>query len=100
MNDRKLNQLFRAARQDQPPVADADFEARVLRALRQPEAGTESGSVSLWEQLSGLFPRVAGVAAMVIVLCVALDYGLSSRATADLTDDLTELSEQWLFAAN
>lgn len=100
MKDRTLNQLFRAAAKDTPPGAAPGFEQLVLAAIREPEVRPETDAGSLFEQLSRLFPRIAGAAAVVMVLCVAADYGLASRAPADLTDSLTELSEQWLFAAN
>ena len=100
MNDRKLNQLFRAARQEAPPPPAPGFEHLVLAAIRQPAPSHEVESSSLLEQLGNLFPRMALAAAVVIAACVVADYGLSVQARADLTDNLTELSEQWLFAAN
>lgn len=100
MKDRKLNQLFRAAAKDTPPGAAPGFENLVLAAIREPAVRRETEAGSLLEQLSRLFPRIAVSTAVVIVLCVAADYGLARRAPADLTDSLTELSEQWLFAAN
>lgn len=100
MNGRKLNQLFRAARSDTPPAAAPGFENLVLAALRQPGGAPVPDEVSWFDQLGNWFPRLAMGAALVVVLCVTADYGLSAMAAADLTDSLTELSEQWLFAAN
>jgi hypothetical protein len=100
MNDRKLNQLLRAARKETPCSPAPGFENLVLAALRQPGVTSTTGDVPLFDQLGAWFPRLAAAAALLIVLCVAADFGLAAYAAADLTDSLTELSEQWLFAAN
>lgn len=100
MNDRKLNQLFRAARRDAPPVPEPGFDNLVLAALRRSGEASVPAKISWFEQLGAWLPRLAGAAALSIALCVAADYGLTALAAADLTDSLTELSEQWLFAAN
>ena len=100
MNDKKLNQLFRAAQPAPPPAPGPGFEQRVLAAIRQAPRRREAGAASLWDQLGALFPQLAGAAAVVVALCVALDFGLAAFAQSDLTDSLAELSEQWLFAVN
>lgn len=100
MNNDKLNQLFRAARQDVPPAAGPGFENLVLAAARRPMIGRADAPASLADQLGDLFPKLAWAAALLIALCVAADLGLAAHTQVDLTDSFTELSEQWLFAAN
>lgn len=98
MNDRKLQKLFQAARRQPAPEPPADFAGDVLRAARQtsPTPGTQG--YSLFDQLNGLFPRVAIAAAAVVLLCAALEYtdnsstpddaGLSGMAPALVPDDI------------
>ena len=90
--------VSQSAVSQQISALEAEVGVPLLVRLRGGPQLTEAGS--LLEQLSRLFPRIAVSTAVVIVLCVAADYGLARRAPADLTDSLTELSEQWLFAAN
>jgi len=67
-----------------------------MRAVRREpmEQGT-----SLFEQLSALLPRLAAGAAMVIALCAAADFCLSNFIQPDLTSGLSQLADEWLFAA-
>jgi len=96
MNAKKLNQLFAAARKEPAPVPAPDFAADVLRAVRR-EPETESQKpFSVFDQLNLLFPRLALAAVVVIVLCVAADYGLAA-AGGPGTDDGTEPAAQFLF---
>ena len=94
MNERKLNKLFEAARNEMPPAPSDNFEARVRRAIcRLPE----SEENSLTDQLNFLFPRLAFAAVAVIVVCVAGEWVLN---LPDLTEGVAQISDQWLFAAN
>lgn len=98
MNDRKLQKLFQAARRQPAPEPPADFAGDVLRAARQTSATPGAQGYSLFDQLNGLFPRVAIAAAAVVLLCAALEYtdnsstpddaGLSGMAPALVPDDI------------
>ncbi len=94
MNDDKLKQLFGAAGKEVPPPPPPGFEVRVTRSIgrRPPDE-----SISLWEQLERLFPRVALASLLLAGLCVLGDY---ARPTPELANDLDTLSVQWLFAGN
>ena len=95
MNEHKLQRLVSAVRAEPAPVLSPGFETRVMRALRN-EDRAEPGSLS--DQLGELFPRLALAAALVIGLCVAADLCLSTLAPMDLSESVTQVSEQWLFA--
>jgi hypothetical protein len=95
MNDRKLKQLFASARREIAPAPPEDFPADVLRAIRrEPPAAPET--VSIFDQLNLWFPRIALAASAVIVLCVALDFGLTAAGVPSLSDGAAQLSAQWL----
>ncbi len=98
MNEKKLQQLFRAARTETPPAAEVGFENLVLSAIRREPRGATEGS-SLFDQLGALFPRLAWAAALVVVLCVAADFGLGALGVPGLTDGVAQISDQWLFTA-
>lgn len=95
MNEKKLKQLFESARKETAPVPPMDFAADVLRAVcREPQARpAEAGS--LFDQLNFLFPRLAIASAVVIVLCVAADFGLTSAGLPELDDGAAQLSSQF-----
>ena len=96
MNENKLKQLFEAARNEPAPAPPEDFAADVLRAVhREPVAG-RGEAVSIFDQLSRLFPRIALAAVAIIVLCVAADFGLTAAGLPDLGDGLSQISAQWL----
>jgi hypothetical protein len=97
MNEHDLKKLMDAARRETPPAPPADFAARMMTAVRREPRATP---VTLWEQLDRLFPRLAFAAAAVIAVCVAADLCQSALYPSNLTTDLDEISEQWLFAAN
>lgn len=94
MNDRKLRKLFEAARSEPQPTPSADFAAEALRAIRR---GRWPQPPSLFDELNALFPRLAWSAAVVIALCVAVDLLIP---TTSLSEDVAQVSEQWLFADN
>ncbi len=96
MNDRKLKQLFAAARKETAPAPPTDFTTDVLRALRrEPPAGAPE-SISVFDQLNLWFPRLTLVASSVIVLCCVLNYGLTAAGIPSLSDGVSQLSAQWL----
>ena len=95
MNRTKLKQLFARARNDRPPAPPVDFVEDVLSAIRRAPADAPE-NVSFFDQLNLLFPRIALAASAVIVLCVALDYGLTAAGIPSLGDGAAQLSAQWL----
>jgi hypothetical protein len=92
---RKLERLFRSARNEIVPPAGEDFAGAVMRAIRrerQPEP------FSLSDQLANLFPRLATAAALMIAVCVVADYCLSNFLQSDLSSSTAEMTQEWLFA--
>ena len=96
MNKHKLNQLFELARNEHAPLPPEDFAADVLRAVHREPRGTMAEALSIFDQLNLLFPRIALAAAAVIVLCVAVDFGLTAAGMPGLGDSLSQISAQWL----
>jgi hypothetical protein len=97
MNDDRLKKLFALARTETPPSAPEGFDARVLAAVRRER---RAAPVSVWEQIGALFPRLAVGAALVIALCLAAEFCWSAMQPSSLAAEVSELSDQWLFAAN
>ena len=100
MNENKLKKLFEAARKETPPMPPVDFDGDVMRAIRNERRAPRTEASSMFDTLGVLFPRIATAAALVIVLCVAADFGLSAANGPDLSDGIVAISEQWLFAVN
>lgn len=101
MNDRKLKQLFHAARRSPAPAPGEGFDQLVMRAIRseaQREATRPPAANSFCDQLNRLFPRLACAAVLVIAACGAVEWS-SASTNASLTDSIAQISEQWLFAA-
>lgn len=96
MNKRKLNRLFELARNEPAPAPPEDFAADVLRAVRREPRGAMAEALSIFDQLNLLFPRIALAAVAVIVLCVAVDFGLTAAGIPGLGDGLSQISAQWL----
>jgi hypothetical protein len=96
MNSEKLGQLFRAARDETPSTPAEDFDLRVLQQIRRNPAREE---LSVFDQLTAWFPRIALAAAAMIALCVASEF-IFSREVPSLADSASQLSEQWVFAEN
>ena len=98
MNDKKLKQLFDSERNEVAPAPSAEFAADVLRAVRR-EPPLQPESFSIFDQLNFLFPRLALAAAVVIVLCVAADFGLTAAGLPDVGDGAAQATAQFLFNA-
>lgn len=98
MSTNKLNRIFKLARCAQAPAPSSDFENNVMRAIRREPPGR--GASSLLDELGYLFPRLAWLAAAVIVLCLAADFGLGSAGGPDLDDGVSQVSEHWLFTSD
>ena len=96
MNKRKLNRLFELARGEPAPVPREDFVADVLRAVRREPPVMAPEPLTISDQLNRLFPRLVFAAALVIVLCVAADFGLTAAGMPGLRDGLSQISAQWL----
>ncbi len=97
MNEHKLKSLFRAARKAPAPELAPGFDHRVMGALEREELAQP---VPWTEQLEQWWARVAFGAALVIALCVVVDFGLAGATHIDLSSSLAEVSEQWLFATD
>jgi hypothetical protein len=97
MNEKKLKQLFAAARQEPAPAPAPDFAADVVRAVRQEPPSKLIERFSIFDQLNRWFPRVALAAAAVIILCVAADYGLTAAGLPELNDSVSQASSQLFF---
>jgi len=99
INEKKLDQLFSAARAETPPTPETGFENLVLSAIRREPRGASAPN-SVLDQLGALFPRLAWVVALVVALSLAADFGLSALGVPDLTDGVAQISDQWLFTSN
>jgi hypothetical protein len=96
MNDKKLNQLFAAARKE-PPVPPSDgFDLRMLRAVRSESRPAQPDVLSWMELLNAWFPRLAWASVAVIALSIAVDYGLTATGTPGLNEGVSRISAQWL----
>jgi len=95
MNKRKLNRLFELARTKAAPVPPDEFAADVLRAVRREPPGVVSGALTVSDPLNRWFPRIAFAAAMIIVLCLAVDFGLTAAGMPGLGDEVSQISAQW-----
>jgi hypothetical protein len=91
---KKLDLLFKAARNEPPPLPPPGFDAQVVRALPLPH----SKPVSVFEQLDAWFPRLAFASALLIGACLLADTWSSGFGQSNLTSDVAQLSDQWLFA--
>jgi hypothetical protein len=100
MNEQKLKKLFAAAQNETAPAPSADFAADVLRAVRLEKQIPSPEAFSIFDQLNQLFPKLAWVSATVIVLGVAADFGLTAAGIPNLSDGVSQISSQWLFAGN
>jgi hypothetical protein len=97
MNGQKLKRLFEAVRRESAPLPPEDFATRVARAVRREPAWNRD---SMWEQLAGLFPKLACAAVLVIGICIASDFLLTAFHLPDLSEGVAQLSDQWLFDGN
>jgi hypothetical protein len=95
MNDKKLNQLFAAARRETPPVVPAGFAERVQRGLGQSSASTTT-VVSFWDQLNHNFARYAVAAAAMIMLCAAVELSQSFSHDPSIDDDVNQICSDWM----
>jgi hypothetical protein len=100
MNRQKLKKLLVAARNEAAPAPSPDFAADVLRAVRLEKQFAFAETVSVFDRLNQLFPKLAWAAVTVIMLGVAVDFGLTVTGLPDLREGVSQISSQWLFAGN
>ena len=93
MNERKLNKLFNAARNEPPPATPHDLDIRVTRQIH---GEPSPPAVSFVEQLNALFPKLAFAALMMIALCVAGDFFFTALGATDVDEGVARISDQWL----
>ena len=86
MNDRKLRQLFGAAKKETPPAPEDGFDALVMQQIRRNPARAE---LTITDVLGMWYPRLALAAAAVIALCLVSEI-ISSGP--NLTDSAAQLS--------
>jgi len=96
MNEKKIKQLFEAARLETLPAPPPDFAADVLRAVRREPAAKPDEPFSIFDHLNRLFPRVALAAAAVIVFCAVADF---TASLPGVEDGAAQVSAQILFSA-
>jgi hypothetical protein len=97
MNKNKLKQLFASARKEPAPTPSEGFAADVLRAIRREPPPMPAGPSSVSEHLNSLFPRLALASAVVIILCLAADWGLTAAGVPEVTDGASQATSQYLF---
>ena len=95
MNDRKLKQLFDAARHAPAPDAPPNFAEGALAAIRHER---REAPADFWEQLAALLPRITVAAALILAACLMADAGFSRATGGNFSEDIHQISEQWLFA--
>jgi len=95
MNDKKLNQLFAAARREKPPTVPADFAERVQRGLGQAASSTPV-VINFWDQLNRNFARYAVAAAAMIMLCAAVEISQSFSHDPSIDDDVNQICSDWM----
>ena len=94
MKDLKIKKLMNAARNEAPLEPPFNFSQNVVAAIRRDES---QPSISVFDQLGQLFPRIAFSALIVIALCIAGDFYFSGQDTT-LKAELEQGTEEWLFA--
>lgn len=100
INERKWRQLLAAARNDPAPAPPEEFEANVLRAIRREPTAARPETLSLFDPLNRWFPRIVWTAAAIIVVSLAVDYGLTVAGLPGLSSGISDLSAQWLGIAD
>ncbi len=89
MNERKLNQLFTAAKSETPAAPNEGFAFLVMQQIQRHPARPEP---SVSDVLGMWFPRLAVVAAAVIAISVISEMVVSSNAPS-LSESAAQLSD-------
>ncbi len=100
MNERKWKQLFAVVRKEAAPAPSEDLAANVLRAIRTGRSAEKPETLSIFDQLNLLFPRLAWTAAAIIAFSVAADWGLTAAGVPDVGDGVSQISAQWFLPPN
>jgi hypothetical protein len=93
MKKDKIVKLLKSAGEEPAPSVSPDFAAKVMRQIRR---DTRPQPISLFDQLSELFPRLALGAALAIALGIALDLAADNFGSGDLSENVAQVSSQWL----
>jgi len=96
MNKGKLDRLFASVRGERAVRPADDSAGRVMGAIhREPH---RRPAVTVFDELTQLFPRLAWAATVVIGLGLASELYFSLTGSTSLATDLAEVAEQWRFA--
>lgn len=95
MNDKKLNDIFAAARREIPPVVPAGFAERVLSNLPA-DVRSQPVVISFFDQLNRNFTRYAVAAAAAIVICAAVEVSQSFTQDSSIDDDVEQICSDWM----
>jgi len=98
MNEGRMQKLFEAVRGERAVQPAEDFAGRVMSAIHR--ESRRAPAVTVFDQLTRLFPRLAWAAALVIGLGLATELYFSLTGSTNLATDVAEVAEQWRFAAN
>ncbi len=90
MNDKKLKQLFGAAKKETPAAPADGFDLPVMQRIRRNPARME---LSISDLLGRWFPRLALVSTTIIVLCVVGEFASNGPT---LSESAAQLSIQEL----
>jgi hypothetical protein len=94
MSERKLNQLFQAARKVAPPPLSTTLADDVVRAIKQSPSGKVSGP-TLFEELNTRFAVLATVTVLILILGVAANLAMGTQEITDWSGGVAQLSAQW-----
>ena len=93
MKDKKLSQIFAAARRETPPAVPAGFAERVQRSLA---TEAEPVVIGFIDQLNRNFTRYAVSAAAAIMLCAAVELSQTFRQDPSIDDDVEQICSDWM----
>jgi hypothetical protein len=99
MNKTKIQKLFATARQENCPGPSASFAEDTLRLVRQQPMGSplSPAPATLNHQLSSLFSTVSLTCVSIIILAVALDWGLTAAGFPQPEDSAPTANSQLFF---
>jgi hypothetical protein len=101
MSEKKLNQLWQAAKSIPAPSAPVTLAGDVVRALQREPALATPNPPTLFEELNARFPRLAVASLVVLGLGVAANLALGPMEATDLGDGSAPVSTQeWLLPAS
>ncbi|MFT3867711.1 MAG: hypothetical protein QM715_04335 [Nibricoccus sp.] len=95
MKDKKLNEIFAAARRETPPPVPAGFAERVLNCLPA-DVRSQPVVISFFDQLNRHFTRYAVSAAAAIALCAAVEISQSFAQDSNIDDDVEQICSDWM----